>query len=152
MNRRDFLRDGSLAGLAAALAAAGWIPAARAEEWNRIAFEAKSMEDVLKALGGGAASSTGAVAITAPELAEHGAVVPISAVSRAPDTDALAILVEKNPNTLAALFSFPSGTAPEVSTRIKMAQTSNVYVVARSGGRFVYAVKEVKITLGGCGG
>lgn len=153
MQRREFLRHGGSAGAMAALVAAGWWPAmAAAEEWNRVAFDAKTFEDVLKALGGVDAKASGDVVLVAPEIAENGAVVPLQFSSRSPATEMLAVLVEKNPNMLAAVFEVPEGTVADFQTRVKMAQTSNVFVLARSGGRYLYAVKEIKVTLGGCGG
>lgn len=153
MDRRRFMQQGGLAGLVASLGALGWLPAeAQAQDWNRGAFEAKSLEEVLKALGGGGAARSDQITLTAPEIAEHGAVVPVTAGSRLAGTEGLAILVEKNPNMLAALFQFPPGTLPEVNTRVKMAQTCNVLALARTGTGFFYATREVKITLGGCGG
>lgn len=153
MKRREFLQHAGGGGLMAALVAAGWWPAAAgAADWNKAAFEGRKLEDVLKALGGVDAKASDDIQINSVEIAENGAVVPIGMVSRKPGTDTLAILVEKNPNLLAAVFSIPDGTLPEVQTRVKMAQTSNVYVLARAGGKFGYAVKEIKVTLGGCGG
>jgi sulfur-oxidizing protein SoxY len=87
-----------------------------------------------------------------PEIAENGAVVPIGITSAIPKTDAIAIMIEKNPNMLAALFELPEGTEPSLSTRVKMAQTSNVYAVVRAEGKYYVAAKEIKVTLGGCGG
>jgi sulfur-oxidizing protein SoxY len=151
MRRRDFLRQGG--GAMAALVAAGWWPAtAGADEWNRVAFDAKKFEDVLKALGAVDAQASGEVGLIAPEIAENGAVVPLQISARAAGTDLLAVLIEKNPNMLAAVFEVPEGTVPDLQTRVKMAQTSNVFVLARSAGRHLYAVKEIKVTLGGCGG
>ena len=153
MDRRNFMQQGGMAGVLASLGALGWLPAqAQAQDWNRVAFEARALEDVLKALGGGGAARSDQITLTAPEIAEHGAVVPVTAGSRLPATEGLAILVEKNPNMLAALFQFPPGTLPEVNTRVKMAQTCNVFALARTGGGFFYTTREVKITLGGCGG
>lgn len=153
MERREFLQHAGSGGLMAALVAAGWWPAsAGASEWNKAAFEGKKIEDVLKALGGVDAKPSDEVQINSIEIAENGAVVPVGMSSRQPGTDTLAILVEKNPNLLAAVFTIPPGTLPEVQTRVKMAQTSNVYVLARAGGKFSYGVKEIKVTLGGCGG
>ncbi|MFO1319323.1 MAG: thiosulfate oxidation carrier protein SoxY [Burkholderiales bacterium] len=153
MKRREFLQQAGGGGLMAALVAAGWWPTgAEANDWNKAAFEGKKLEDVLKALGGVDAKASDEIQITAIEIAENGAVVPIGMTSRLPGTDTLAVLVEKNPNMLAAVFTLPAGTLPELQTRVKMAQTSNVYVLARAGGRFAYATKEIKVTLGGCGG
>ena len=90
--------------------------------------------------------------ITAPDIAENGAVVPVSVVSAIPGTQSIAILIEKNPNMLAAVFDLPDGTDPSVTTRIKMAQTSNVYALVKADGKYHVASKEIKVTLGGCGG
>lgn len=153
MQRREFLRRGGSLGAMAALTAAGWWPAgASAEEWNRAAFEAKNLEDVLKALGGRDAKASGDVVLNVAEIAENGAVVPIGFSSRVAGTDQMAILIEKNPNMLAGVFQLPAGTIPDFQARVKMAETTNVFVLARAGGRYLYAVKEVKVTLGGCGG
>jgi sulfur-oxidizing protein SoxY len=92
------------------------------------------------------------ITITAPEIAENGAVVPVGVASKIPNTQAVYVLVEKNPNVLAAGFNIPAGTEPNVTTRVKMGQTSNVYAVVKADGKFYVASKEVKVTLGGCGG
>jgi len=150
--RRHFLKVSG--GLVALLAGAGFLRPqdGRAEEWNKAAFEGKSLEDVVKALGGVGATESEDISIVAPEIAENGAVVPVNIISKLPGTDAIAIVVEKNPNLLAAKFSIPKGTIPDVQTRIKMAQTSNVFALVRADGKFYYVAKEIKITLGGCGG
>jgi sulfur-oxidizing protein SoxY len=150
--RRGFLK--SSGGLVAALLAAGFLEPGdlRAEEWNKAAFETKKMEDLVKLLGGTGPAESAEVAIVAPDIAENGAVVPIGITSKLDKTRAIAILVEKNPNVLAAMFSIPDGTLPDLQTRVKMAQTCNVFALVRAGGKFVYAAKEIKITLGGCGG
>jgi sulfur-oxidizing protein SoxY len=146
-SRRRFLQLLSL------MAAAGLLPhAACAEAWNEAAFSAKSVDDVVKLLGGSAPQASDQVVLNGPEIAENGAVVPLEISSRLPGTDAIAILIEKNPNTLAATFSIPRGTLPEIQTRVKMNETCNVYALARAGGKYFYAVKEIKVTLGGCGG
>jgi sulfur-oxidizing protein SoxY len=151
-SRRKFVTcTGGLLGL---LLTAGFLRPgeAAAEEWNKAAFETKKMEDLVKLLGGSAAQESAEVAIIAPDIAENGAVVPIGVASRLDNTSAIAILVEKNPNVLAATFAIPPGTLPEVQTRVKMAQTSNVFALVKANGKFHYAAKEIKITLGGCGG
>jgi len=96
--------------------------------------------------------SAAPIAITVPDIAENGAVVPVAVTSRIAATQNVYILVEKNPNMLAAAFAIPPGTDPGVSTRIKMGQTSNVLAVVKSNAQFYVASKEVKVTLGGCGG
>jgi sulfur-oxidizing protein SoxY len=90
--------------------------------------------------------------VSAPDIAENGAVVPVGAMSELADTTDMWVLVEKNPNPLAAAFSFPAGTDADVDLRVKMGQTSDVYVVVKAGGQLQYAKKETKVTLGGCGG
>jgi sulfur-oxidizing protein SoxY len=152
--RRNFLKAGGGLGLLTALAAAGFLKPGevRAEEWNKAAFETKKMEDLVKLLGGTGPAQSADIAIVAPDIAENGAVVPIAIASKLDKTQAIAILVEKNPNVLAAIFSIPDGTFADVQTRVKMAQTSNVFALVRAGGKFFYAAKEIKITLGGCGG
>ena len=148
--RRTFLR---LAGAAAGVAAAGfgWTRDAWAQAWNKTGFESKAVADVLKSLGAGAAADSKDIAITAPDIAENGAVVPIAVASRLPNTESISIVAEKNPFPLAATFDVASGIEPYVSTRIKMGETSNVRAVVKAGGRFYTAVKEVKVTIGGCG-
>jgi len=137
------------------LAAAGWLApeTAAAQAWNKNAFEAKTMDETMKAFGGGApAQSKDIVFVSTPDIAENGAVVPIGITSSIPKTESIAILIEKNPNMLAASFDIPAGTDPSVSTRVKMGQSSNVYALVKADGKYYVAAKEIKVTLGGCGG
>ena len=146
-NRRAFLKLLSL------MTAAGMLPRlAHAETWNQAAFAAKSVEEVVKLLGGSAPQESDQVILNGPEIAENGAVVPLEISSKLPGTESIAILIEKNPNTLAATFNIPPGTLPDVQTRVKMNETCNVYALVKSQGKFYYAAKEIKVTLGGCGG
>jgi sulfur-oxidizing protein SoxY len=149
MHRRDFIRSGS--GVAA-LGLAGWAPAhaADAPGWSRAAFSAKSLADVVKALGGAPATENKDVVLQAPEIAENGVSVRFTAQSNLPGTTQLALVVDKNPFALAGLFDIPAGTDAQITTHLKMAQTSNVYALARVGDRFFYAVRNVTVTLGGC--
>jgi sulfur-oxidizing protein SoxY len=123
-----------------------------AQGWNKAAFETKSLNDAVKAMGGASAAETKEITITSPDIAENGAVVPFTIASKVPNTESIALLVEKNPNILAANFSIPGGTEPWVNTRVKMGQTSSVIALVKADGKFYYAAKEVKVTLGGCGG
>jgi sulfur-oxidizing protein SoxY len=152
-NRRDFIKASGAAGL---LAAAGLLGAgatfAQQPARNKAAFETKSVNDTVKALGGGGVAESKDIAITAPDIAENGAVVPIGVTSSLPKTEQIAILVEKNPNVLAASFDIPAGTEATVTTRVKMGQSSNVYALVKADGKYYVAQKEVKVTLGGCGG
>jgi sulfur-oxidizing protein SoxY len=152
--RRDILKQGGGLGLLAVLAAAGLIrpQQALAVEWNEAAFATKTLDDAFKALGASDAAESGEVAIVAPEIAENGAVVPIGIVSKLPNTESIALLIEKNPNMLAAHYTLPPDTLAEVQSRVKMAQTSNVYALVKADGKFYLAKQEIKVTLGGCGG
>ncbi|GAB1576533.1 thiosulfate oxidation carrier protein SoxY [Bordetella petrii] len=151
--RRHVLRLGSALGLALA---AGLIRPDQAwatqAEWNAKAFGETSVDGVVKALGGAQAADSDQVALMAPDIAENGAVVPVGAASKLPKTEQISILVAKNPNTLAASFDLPEGTEPEVATRVKMSETSDVYALVKADGKFYLAKKEIKVTLGGCGG
>ena len=152
--RRQALKTGAGLGTLSALVAVGLIsPAdALAQDW-KAAFETRSLQDTIKALGGTtAAAESKDITITAPDIAENGAVVPVAVSSAIPKTESIAILVEKNPNMLAASFNFPPGTDPSVGTRVKMGQTSNVMALVKADGKFFLATKEIKVTLGGCGG
>ena len=155
LQRRKALRAGSGVTLLTLVAAAGWLRPgdARAADWNKAAFETNSMDATVKALGGGAPAQSKDIAFfQTPDIAENGAVVPIGVTSSIPKTESIAILVEKNPNMLAAVFDIPAGTDPSLSTRIKMGQSSNVYALVKADGKFYVASKEIKVTLGGCGG
>ena len=146
--RRDTLRLMAVIGL---MASTGLISQAQAAEWNKLAFEGKNLDEVLKAFGGTAAEKSGEVSLNAPDIAENGAVVPVGVSTTLKATE-IAIVVEKNPNALAAHFSLPAGVEPFVLTRVKMGQTSNVLALVKADGKWFVASKEVKVTLGGCGG
>jgi sulfur-oxidizing protein SoxY len=151
-HRRDFIK---LSGVYAAMAAAGLLSAEEAfaqQQARNKAFEAKSLDETVKLLGGTTAVQSGEISITAPDIAENGAVVPIAVTSKIPNTQNIYILVDKNLNSLSAGFGIPPGTEPNVATRVKMAQTSNVHAVVKADNKFYVATKEVKVTLGGCGG
>ena len=149
-SRRDLLtRSAALA----ALLAAGVLPAHAQSAWNKAAFETKSIDDALKALGLAKPAESKDIVLTAPDIAENGAVVPIAASTTLPGVKRIAFMIEKNPTTLAGVFEFTEFVDTSVSTRVKMAQTSNVLAVAiMDDGKVLYAQKEVKVTLGGCGG
>jgi len=142
--------------LVSALAATGLLSAEQAlaqqASWNKAAFEAKSLADAVKALGGGGVAESKDITITGPDIAENGAVVPVGVSSKVQGTQAVYILVEKNPNIVAAGFNIPAGTEANVSTRIKMGQSSNIVGLVKANNQFFMASKEVKVTLGGCGG
>jgi sulfur-oxidizing protein SoxY len=150
-NRREVLSRS--AALAALLAGAGLLPKAAQAAWAQAAFEAKTMADAVKALGGSAPAESKDVTVTGPDIAENGAVVPVGAATGLAGAKRLLLLIEKNPTVLAAVFDLTDSVEPNINTRVKMAQSSNVFAVAMmADGRVLYAVKEVKVTLGGCGG
>lgn len=156
MERREFIHKSSGATVLGLAAVAGLVPATASAQnapgWNQGAFESKTLAEAVKALGGGAPTESKDLVLIAPEIAENGSVVRIGAQSNIPGTTQVALVVEKNPAALAAVFNIPAGTDPNVSTNVKMGQSSNVYAVAKAGDKFFYSVKEVKVTLGGCGG
>jgi len=126
--------------------------AALAASWNKDAFGAKNAADVLKGLGASGAAPSKDVVIEAPQIAENGAVVPIEIVSNVPGTTSIVVLIEKNPFPLAGVFEFMDGALPFVKLNVKMGETSDVRVIAEAGGRRYTATKEIKVTIGGCGG
>jgi sulfur-oxidizing protein SoxY len=128
--------------------------AAAGIQWNAAAFNAQTVDEAFEALGAGTLASTMEVSWgSTPEIAENGAVVPVSVSSKIPGTEAIAILIEKNPNKLAANFYFPAGTAPSLSTRVKMSESSMVHALVRTkDNQYFLATREIKVTLGGCGG
>jgi len=126
--------------------------AADAKEWPADAFKEKSEADALKKLYGKTAEPSDKISLDVPEIAENGAVVPIAASSSLPKVTAIAILVLENPFTLAAAYKIPEGTEALVANRLKMAKTSKVVAVFESNGKLYSAAKEVKVTVGGCGG
>ena len=152
--RRRTLKAGGGAGLLALLAAAGFVRPSDvlAADWNKAAFEVKTTQDALKALGASGPANSADIVIRAADIAENGAVVPVGVESKIPGTQSISILIDKNPNALAASFEIPAGTEPSVTTRVKMGQTSDVYALVKADGKFYLAKKEIKVTLGGCGG
>lgn len=151
--RRKVLKLGTVLGLAVA---AGILRPEQAwavqEEWNKTAFSATSLDDVVKALGGDQATESDKITLIAPDIAENGAVVPVGVNSNLPNTTEISILVPNNPSALTAHFDITEGTLPEVATRIKMGGTSDVYALVKADGQYYTVHKEIKVTLGGCGG
>jgi sulfur-oxidizing protein SoxY len=148
------LKGTGAAGTVAVALAAGLLKPGQvlAAEWNKPAFESKGIIDALKAIGGSAAADSKDIVIKAPDIAENGAVVPVEVTSKIPGTESIAIVVEKNDRPLIAVFNLLGGAEGFVSTRIKMAQTSDIKILVKAGGKMYTAKKEVKVTIGGCGG
>ena len=132
-------------GFAPALAAAN-------DKYPEDAFKQKSDADAIKSLYGKTAEPSDKVKLDAPEIAENGSVVPISVTTTLADVTSISFLVSENPNALAASYKIPAGTVPSVANRLKMAKTSNVIAIVEAGGKLYSATKEVKVTVGGCGG
>jgi len=126
--------------------------AALAAAWNKEAFGADSASAALKAIGASNAAPSKEILIEAPEIAENGAVVPIEITSKLPGTGSIAVLVDKNPFPLVGKFDFLDGAVPFVKLNVKMGETSEVRVIAQAGGKSYFATKEIKVTIGGCGG
>ena len=138
---------------AGALLLAGLLkPVAALAAWNKAAFSSKTSADAMKSLGTPSAEASGGIVIEAPQIAENGAVVPIEVTSNIPGTTSIAVLVEKNPYPLVAKFDFTEGALPFVKINAKMGETSDVRVVATAGGKHYQGTKEIKVTIGGCGG
>jgi sulfur-oxidizing protein SoxY len=120
--------------------------------WNEQAFGAKTPADALKNIGAGSPAPSKDIVIEAPQIAENGAVVPIEISSNIPGTTSIAVVIEKNPFPLAGKFDFKEGALPFVKLNVKMGETSDVRVVAVAGGKHFTATREIKVTIGGCGG
>jgi sulfur-oxidizing protein SoxY len=149
--RRTFLK---LSGAIAAGAAASFLKVGNslAATWNKSGFESKVTVEALKSLSASAATPSREIAISAPDIAENGAQVPVTVTSKIANTESISIVVDKNPFPLSSTFDFANGSEGYVSTKLKMGQTSNVIAIVKADGKFFTASKEVKVTIGGCGG
>lgn len=149
--RRETLKQSAI--VAGLLAATGLFPRDSLAAWNASAFEAKTVADVMKAFGAAAPVASKDVTLTAPDIAENGAVVPMGVATTLTGVKHMLVLVEKNPSTLVAKFDVTDAVEANFLTRAKMGQSSDVYAVAiTADGKAHFAKKEVKVTLGGCGG
>jgi sulfur-oxidizing protein SoxY len=149
--RRKVLHQSAV--LASLLASTGFFPQFAHAAFNKLAFESKTVADAVKAIGGGAIAESKDITLTAPDIAENGAVVPLGVSTGLSGVKHLLLLVEKNPNVLVALFNTNDAVESNFITRSKMGQSSDVYAVAiMNDGKALYSKKEVKVTLGGCGG
>ncbi|MCX7194175.1 MAG: thiosulfate oxidation carrier protein SoxY [Proteobacteria bacterium] len=151
LERRKVLKVGGGVGLLALFASIGLVSPAMAEV-DRKAFSAKSMDEALSAMGVIIPEKTDAIKLSVPEIAENGAVVPVSVETTLAKVEQISFFVDKNPNVLAAHFYLPAGTEGMITTRVKMGQTANVIALVKADGKFYKASREVKVTAGGCGG
>jgi sulfur-oxidizing protein SoxY len=154
IKRRVFLKGSLAAGTVGVAVGAGLLtPQAVVAAWNEKAFRAESVDDALAAAMGEASNTASdAIKIKAPDIAENGAVVPVSVSTDMADVESIALLAEGNNTPLVATFMLGEGAVADVSTRIKMGKTSDVIAVVKSGGKLHSARKSVKVTIGGCGG
>jgi sulfur-oxidizing protein SoxY len=154
MKRRTFLKGSVAAGAVSAAVGAGLLtPRMVLAAWPSAAFEAKSVDGALDALmGSHQLEGSDKISIRAPDIAENGAVVPVSVTAEIPGAEAISIIAEKNASPLTASFALGAQTLPFVSTRIKMGKTSSVIAVVKANGKLYSTGKEVKVTIGGCGG
>ena len=152
--RRQILKGVGAASVVTVAAAAGLLKPgmAFAADWNKAAFDAKGVDAALSAVGGAGAANSDKITVKAPDIAENGAVVPVEIISSIPGTERIIVLAEKNGFPLVADFGLSNGAEGYISTRIKMGATSNVRAIVKAGGKLHTAAKEVKVTIGGCGG
>jgi sulfur-oxidizing protein SoxY len=150
-SRRAFLKLTGMTGLAVNIGLIR-IGQAVAAVWNKAGFESKATPDALKALGVSGVTPNRDIVITAPDIAENGAQVPVTVTSKIPNTQSISVIADKNPFPLTSTFDFSNGAEGYISTKLKMGQTSSVIAVVKADGKFFTASKEVKVTIGGCGG
>ncbi len=150
--RRQALRAGGGLGLYALLAAAGLItPELAQAAQTRAGFDAHTLDAVLSALGAGKPAASSDIELNVPDLNDNGAAVRLGIVSRLPKTEQVAILIEKNPSPLAAIFTIPEGTLADLQTEVKVSESCPIHVLVKAGGRFYSVRKDVQVTIGGCG-
>jgi len=153
MQRRPFLKIGATATASTIAVTAGLLsPGSLLAARPQAAFQADSLTTAIDAITGGVQPEAGDITIKAPEIAENGAAVPVTVTTKIANIESLSILVPKNPTPLVASFMFTDDTDSYTSVRIKMGQTSDVVALYKADGKFYTAKKEVKVTIGGCGG
>jgi sulfur-oxidizing protein SoxY len=156
MFRRTMLKGVGASGALAAALATGIlkpIEVLAADEWNHAAFDAKDAAGALKGLGAATVAESKDIVLKAPDIAENGAVVQVEIASNIPNTASIAVMSLKNPQPLAAAFEFSNGALPELQVRVRLAETTQVKALIKTAdGKFYSAQKEVKVTVGGCGG
>lgn len=152
LQRRNALKaGGSLAALGLLAAAGVGRASAPVTDAYRKAFSARTTDEAFARLGAGSPTPSADVRLSLPDIADNGAMVPIEVVSDLPNTEQVAIVIDRNPFPVAAIFDFPEGTLPQIQTRLRIAESGEVHVVVRADGAFHYASKMVRVTIGGCG-
>ena len=157
--RRGFLKGVLGVGVAGFALGSGIVPfrveaatAPNAADWPKKAFRTPGVDETISELYGMGAEESDKISVDLPTIAQNGAVVPVTVETALPNVTSIALLVAENPNALAASFKIPEGTLPFVSNRLKMAETTDVVAVVISDGKAYKATKNVKVTVGGCGG
>ncbi|WP_412851705.1 thiosulfate oxidation carrier protein SoxY [Ectothiorhodospira shaposhnikovii] len=151
--RRVFLKGTLAAGTVGVAVGAGLLtPSTVLADWPKAAFQANSLSDALKSALGSDSHSSGDITIRAPDIAENGAVVPITVESTLSGVTDIAILAVANNAPLTSSYKLGEGTKAFVATRIKMGETSDIVAVLKANGQLYSGTKEVKVTIGGCGG
>jgi len=153
IRRRNFLQVGAVLSFAVMTGVLTTQEAFAAEaQWNKALFEATDNEGVFKVLGASTPENSEKVKLVTPDIAENGAVVPIALSADLENVTMMAFLIPENPNTMTGMFTIPEGTEANIATRVKMAKTSDIFGLVKAGDKYYLAHKEVKVTLGGCGG
>jgi len=152
--RRKFVKTATLVGAAVTVAGGGiLIPQRALGAYPTAAFKARDVSGALTgSLGSDQHTPSDAIKLKAPDIAENGAVVPVTVSSTMGNVDAISIIAEANPGPLTSTYTLSSASEPFVSTRIRLAKTGNVLAVVKADGKLYSATKEVKVTIGGCGG
>ncbi len=122
-----------------------------AADWNTRLFDVKTLKEALAELGAANVVNSDAVILSGPEMVSSGAVVPLSFESKIPQTEFMAVLVQKNPLPMTATFTIPPGTDAVISTRIKMGETSTIYGLVKAEGKFYVGSTMIKVRAGGGG-
>jgi len=152
-SRRTALKAASAGSVYAALLTLGILKPGTAQAASVAeAFTAKGTLAGLKALGAEDATMSDKITLKAPDIAENGAVVPVGISSSLENIEMIAVLVDKNPVALTGAYEIPAGTPADITMRVKMGQSSDVIALVKADGKFYMAKKEIKVTLGGCGG
>ncbi|WP_067864361.1 thiosulfate oxidation carrier protein SoxY [Neptuniibacter marinus] len=150
INRRSVIK--AIAASGALVGASVLVPRIAMAAWTQSAFKAEDQETAMQELLGGTAEESAEVTLKAPDIAENGAVVPVTVRSSLANVESMSVFVEHNPTPLVVEFIIPAGTDADVSTRLRMGKTSKVTAVVKAEGKLYSASKEVKVTIGGCGG
>lgn len=153
MKRRMFLKGSLAAGTVGVAVGAGLLtPGSVMAAWNKAAFEAKGLDAALKSSGFGGGAQSGDIKIKAPDIAENGAVVPVTISTKMSGVESIAMFAAGNNTPMTSSYDLGTGAQGYVSTRIKMGKTGDVIAVVKAGGKVYTNKKEVKVTIGGCGG